>query len=179
LSVAVIQPPAVIYREEQYFAWWIYALLAAIVGLGWLSVIWPHHPAAVVGAGARAPGGEVPFSLLLGLVLPPALVIGILRMTTEVLPSQCRVWYGFVPTYRKAISLEAVSRIEIISYRAIHDHLFWGVRTTRDGEKVMTARGSRAVRLHMRDGSRILIGSQKPEELAESIERARRSFTSS
>ena len=179
MSVAVIQPAVVIYREEQYFAWWIYALLAGIIAFGWLSVIWPLHPAAVVGAVARAPGGEIPFFLLLGLVLPPALIIGILRMTTEVLPCQCRVWYGFVPTYRKAISLESVSRIEIVSYRAVRDHFFWGVQTTRDGEKVMTARGSRAVRIHMRDGSRILIGSQKPEELAESIERARRSFTSS
>ena len=34
MSIAAIQPPAAIYREEQFFAWWLYALLAAMVGIG-------------------------------------------------------------------------------------------------------------------------------------------------
>lgn len=178
MSVATIQPPASLYREEQYFAWWVYAVLGTIVGLAWFWVVWPNR-GGVGGEVARPPAAHLPPSLILGLVLPPALVIGVLRMTTEVGLGQCRVWFGFIPTYRRAIPLEYVTRIEIVNYRAIRDHVFWGVRTTRDGERVLTARGARAVRLHLSDGSRVLIGSQKPEELAESLDRARRPFASS
>ena len=175
MSVATIQPPASLYREEQFFAWWVYAILGSIVGLAWFWIVWPNHAGG--GAAAR-PLTQPPLSLLVGLALPPALVVGFLRMTTEVALGQCRVWFGFVPTYRRAIPLEFVTRVEIVNYRAFRDHVFWGVRTLRDGERIMTARGSRAVRLHLSDGSRVLIGSQKPEELAESLERARRPFAS-
>lgn len=162
MSVAMIRPPSAIYREEQLFAWWIYAFLAGIVSLGWGVLAW---------RGTLHPGGP-PMSLIVGLTMPPALVLGLLRMTTEVTPIDCRVWYGFVPTYRRSIPLDVVARVEVVAYRPVRDHGFWGVRTTRDGERVMTARGSRAVRLHLTDGSRILIGSQKPEELAASLDRA-------
>ncbi len=178
MSVAAIHRPAAIYREEQFFAWWLYALLAAMVGVGWLAAL-PRHAPAVIVAGPRVPSIELPISLAVGFVLPPLLVVCVLRMTTEVTPGLCRVWFGFVPTYRRGIPLEVVARVEVVTYRPIRDHWFWGARTTRDGERVMTARGSRGVRLHLTDGSRVLIGSQRPEELAESLNLTMRSFTSS
>lgn len=177
MSVATIQPPTAIYREEQFFAWWLYVLLAVMVGVGWLAVL-PRHAPAVIGVGPRVPSIELPISLAVGLVLPPVLVICVLRMTTEVTPGICRVWFGFVPTYRRGIPLGVISRVEVVTYRPFRDYWFWGVRTTRDGERVMTARGSRGVRLHLSDGSRVLIGSQRPEELAESLNLAMRSFAS-
>ena len=178
VSVAAIQPPSAIYHEEQFFAWWLYVLLAMMVGVGWLAVA-PHHAPAAVGAGPHLPRIELPGSLAVGLVLPPMLVVCVLRMTTEVTPGLCRVWFGFVPTYRRGIPLEVIARVEVVTYRPIRDTFFWGVRTTRDGERVMTARGSRGVRLHLSDGSRVLIGSQRPEELAACLKGAMRPFASS
>ena len=130
MSVATIQPPAAIYREEQFFAWWLYALLAVMVGVGWLAAL-PRHAPAVIGAGPRVPSIELPVSLVVGLVLPPVLVVFVLRMTTEVTPGVCRVWFGFVPSYRRGIPLEVISRVEVVTYRPFRDHWFWGVRTTR------------------------------------------------
>jgi len=162
VSVATIQSPATIFREEQLFAWWIYAALGGLVTLGWGFLAWRFAIQAT----------PPPISLVFGLVLPPALVVGVLRMTTVVTPGLCRVAYGFVPSYRRTITLDLVARVEVTTYRVFRDHLFWGAHTTRDGECVMTARGSRAVRLHLVDGTRILIGSQTPEALAEAIELA-------
>lgn len=173
MSVATLRPPAAIYREEQFFAWWIYVLLALMVGVGWLSMAW-HHPAQAGAAAAVRPAMEIPLSLAVGLVLPPALVVGVLRMTTEVTPVLCRVWFGFVPTYRRAFPVDQITAVEVVRYRAVRDHLFWGVRTTRDGERVFTARGDRAVRVTLADGSRVLIGSQTPEMLAEALTGAMR-----
>src|SRR5262249_8027285 len=160
--------PAAIYREEQYFAWWLYVLLALMVAVGWLSLAWRANGQT----DSPIPSIHVPFSFAVGLVLPPVLVLGVLRMTTEVTPTGCRVWFGIVPTYRRSIPADAIKRVEIVKYNAFRDHLFWGVRTTRDGERVLTARGDRGVRIHLTDGSRVLIGSQRPEELAAALEGA-------
>ncbi len=44
----------------------------------------------------------------------------------------------------------------------------------RDGERALIARGNRGVRLELIDGSKLLIGSQRPEALAMALERALR-----
>ncbi len=174
VSVVAIQPPAAIYREEQYFAWWLYAVLAAMVVIGWLAIALPQNSVVPGAVGAPVARSRIPLSFLVGLFLPPVLVVGVLRMTTEVTASTCRVWFGIVPTYRRAILLEEIRRVEIVRYRPIRDHGFWGVRTTKDGERIWTARGDRGVRVHLADGSRVLIGSQRPEDLAAVLDRAAR-----
>lgn len=170
-SVVTLRPPAAIYREEQSFAWWIYATLCALGVLSWIVLVLARggHP----GEGVVARSASLDISLFaLGLGLPLLLTIGVLRMTTEVTPTDLRIWFGWVPTYRQAIFLSSVRRVEVVRYRPIADYGFWGVRRGPDGERVFHARGDRGVRLHLTDGSRILVGSQRPEELAAVIEKA-------
>lgn len=174
MSVATLNPPAALYREEQNFAWWIYALLAAVVAACGLGAYLQRQGEASVppaGDGWRSEASLLVYAA--GLLVPTSLVVLALRMTTEVTPTACSVWFGWVPSYRRSIPLEAIRRVEVVRYRAIRDHGFWGVRTSRDGERVLTARGDRAVRLHLADGARILIGTQRPEELAGVLERER------
>jgi hypothetical protein len=83
------------------------------------------------------------------------------------------VWYGWFPTLRREVALAGLDRVEVVEYAALSEHGFWGYRRGVDGEHVMTARGDRAVRLHFADGSRILIGTQRPEELAAVLEQER------
>jgi hypothetical protein len=159
-----------VYREEQNFAWWIYALLAVMVGLAGFAPGW-------VRPAAPAPNGwglNIPIGLAVGLTLPVILVLGVLRMTTEVRPTDVRVWFGWIPTYQQALELTAIERVEVVSFRPIIEHGFWGVRRAADGERVLTARGNRGVRLYLSDGTRLLIGSQRPEALAEALEKAMR-----
>jgi hypothetical protein len=95
-------------------------------------------------------------------------------MTTEVTPTEVRVWFGWVPVYRRVILIIGIQRYQVIEYRPFADYGGWGIRTGRDGERVLSARGNRGVRLELADGSKLLIGSQRCEELAETIERAHR-----
>ena len=166
LTVAAIQPPSAIYREEQRFGWWIYALLALMMAITWALVegrgplaqqIAAHHRLFLLGAS-------------LGLVLPVLIVVGVLRMTTLVTPTEVRVWFGFLPTYRRAIPIASIARVEVVQYRPLRDYGGWGIRYGRDNERVLNARGNRGVRLHLVDGSKILIGSQRSEELALAVE---------
>ncbi len=171
LSVVAIQPPAAIYREEQRFGWWVYALMLLMVGMAW---------ALFEGRGLIRPGifgqraQQLFFAVAAGMSLPIVFMLGVLRMTTIVTPADVRVWFGFFPTYRRSISMITIARVEVVQYRPIADYGGWGIRIGRDGERVLNARGNRGVRFHLIDGSRILIGSQRPEELALAVEGALR-----
>jgi hypothetical protein len=171
LSVAAIQPPAAIYREEQRFGWWIYALVALIMGLVWW-ILLGNGPADV--PAARRHAGDFSVGIVFGMALPILFVIGVLRMTTVVTPTEVRVWFGWIPSYRRAIPIGTITRVEVVHYRPLADYGGWGIRHGRDGEKVLSARGDRGVRLRLVDGSRLMIGSQRPEELALALEGALR-----
>ena len=83
--------------------------------------------------------------LLLGLAVGMGLLlffaVFLLHMTTEVTPADVRVWFGWVPVYRRVVPLGDIRRVELVSFRPIADYGFWGVRSGRDGERALIARG--------------------------------------
>ncbi len=168
--VTTLRPPSAIYREEQNFAWWLYAVLLALAVNGVVGLFMAQHAAA--NGGIHHWGGTERSLAVLGLTFPPILIVGLLRMTTEVTPNAVRVWFGWLPSYRRAISLADIRSVEAVTYRPLVDCGGWGIRRGRGGEKVLNARGNRGVRLTLIDGSKLLIGSQKPEELAGALQRA-------
>jgi hypothetical protein len=95
-------------------------------------------------------------------------------MTTEATPDVLTVWYGWVPIYRRSVPISDIKSCAVVEFRPIADHGGWGVRAGRDGERVLTARGDRGVRLVLADGGKLLVGSQRADELAEVIARSLR-----
>ncbi len=75
-----------------------------------------------------------------------------------------------MPIYRRVVPLGGIRRIEPATFRPIADYGFWGVRSGRDGERALIARGTRGVRLELADGSLLLIGSQRADELAQVLQ---------
>jgi hypothetical protein len=162
-SVAALRPAVVVFREEQYFDWRVYALIAVGAVLTGLGVL---H--------GRAWALELGLGLVVGLSLVMVVVFLLLQMTTEVIPTHVGVWFGWAPIYRRVVPIASIRKIEVVTFRPIADYGFWGVRSGRDGERVFIARGNRGVRLELADGSKLLIGSQRPEALATALERALR-----
>ena len=158
-SVATLQPATALFREEQYFDWRVYAMVASVEALTTMALL---H---------RNPWST---ELILGLVIGTGLLLFlaflVLRMTTEVTPTDVRIWFGWVPIYRRVVSLGDIRRIEPTTFRPIADYGFWGVRSGRDGERALIARGNRGVRIELVDGSLLLIGSQRPDELAQALQ---------
>ncbi len=174
MAVASFQPAVVVYREEQNFDWRVYAVAALAEGFVGLTLAWFSRGGHIPGAGGSFNELALGLLAIAGLCLPPLIVVGLLRMTTEVTPTDLRVWFGWIPTYRRFVAVGTIRRIEVVTYRPLLDYGGWGIRTGRDGERVLNARGNRGVRLELIDGSRLLIGSQRPEALANAIEDALR-----
>lgn len=164
-TATAIPAPVAVYREEQLFGWWWYALMAAMVVIACFFFTIRHEA-------DQARSEPATLAIVVGLTLPAIFTLGVLRMTTEVTATRIEVWFGWVPTYRRIFDAGAIRRVEVVTYRPWADCGGWGIRTGVDGERVLNARGDRGVRLHMVDGSRLLLGSQTPEALAEAIGRA-------
>jgi hypothetical protein len=162
-SVATLQPAAVVFREEQYFDWRVHALAAVVGLLTGLALIRQRIWSLEVAAG-----------LFIGVALLVFLVVFLLHMTTEVAPNELRVWFGWAPGSARVVAISAIRHIDVVTYRPIADYGFWGIRAGRDGEKAYIARGTRGVRIELNDGSRFLVGSQRPEALASALDSAMR-----
>lgn len=84
------------------------------------------------------------------------------------------LYIRFVPFHRrpKLIALDKVTHVIAVTYRPIRQYGGWGIRYTIKG-KAYNARGNRGVRLDYANGRHLLLGSQRPEELAAAIEKLR------
>ena len=84
-------------------------------------------------------------------------------MTTEVTPDRSPGLVRLGPDLSAIVPIDTIRCVEVVTYRPIADYGFWGIRSGRDGERALIARGNRGVRLELTDGSKLLIGSQQPE----------------
>jgi hypothetical protein len=148
------------FREEQRFQWfWTAAMLvpAIIIGYGLYRQVWLGRP---VGPG-----------ILLWPAFAVAVVVAVwisqMKLVSEVRDDVLsirflRLWPDRVVPWNQ------VARAEVFTYRPIRDYGGWGVRWSARGT-VFHARGNRGVRMELVSGERVLVGSQRPEELARAI----------
>jgi hypothetical protein len=146
---------SVLFHEEQQFRQpWIWALLL-LISAAMLAVAFTHHS----------------FWFALVVLLLDTAIAGFmysLKLTTEV--RQDGIYLRFFPLWvRQTIPFSDIARYEARTYRPILEYGGWGVRYGWKG-KAYNVRGNRGVQLELRDGKRLLIGSQRPEELARAIE---------
>jgi hypothetical protein len=155
------------YREVQRFRQpWLWLLIAGIFGV----TVWSFVQQIVLGS----PFGQNPapdtvmmvIALVFGIAFPVLFLVG--NLTVEVRGDG--LYYRFFPFHWSShrISAETLAKYEVQTYRPIRDYGGWGIRYGRSG-KAYNVSGNRGVMLELSDGSRLLIGSQKPEELVNAI----------
>ncbi len=144
----------VYFREEQKFEWF------------W-TVVW-LVPVAMIGYGLYQ---EVISSILLWPALVVTVVVAVwinrLKLITEVRSDV--LWIHFVLLWpERSIAWNEIQRADAITYRPVKDFGGWGVRWAARGV-VYNARGKRGVRMVLVSGERVLVGSQRAEDLARAI----------
>ncbi|HEY1253127.1 MAG TPA: hypothetical protein VGH97_18240 [Thermoanaerobaculia bacterium] len=106
--------------------------------------------------------------LLMGVVLVILLSTLTLRQVTSVAEDGVTVRFGFL--YRTRIAFAEIARAEAVSYQPIREYGGWGIRGL-GRRRALNMRGNLGVLLTRRDGSTLLVGSQKPRELLAAIAR--------
>jgi hypothetical protein len=131
-------------------------LVAVVMPAAFLTAAPPPDPSAYVVAG-------------LGMALAVAAMIG-LRLETTVDTDEIRV--RLVPFPTRVIPLAEVETAEPRTYRPVWEYGGWGLKYGVSSGRAYNARGNRGVQLVLTGGRRVLIGSQRADELADAIRAA-------
>lgn len=157
-----------LYHEVQHFRQvWLWVVLLGISSMSIYAVVQQLI--------LDKPFGNNPAPDILVLII--ALIFGLgfpiffykITLTTEV--TSDGLYFRFFPmhlSFQKKIPLEDLKAYEAITYRPLKEYGGWGIRYGAKG-KAYNISGNRGVRLELSSGRRILIGSQRPEELAGAI----------
>jgi hypothetical protein len=168
-----------LFEERQRFTqWWLRLLLLPLVVGALIFVVASTYQQLILGN----PFGDRPlpdaglvlanlFMLLVGIGLPMALLTATLVVTVD----RIRLVVKLSLLADKRVPLSNVVSFRVVDYRPIRDYGGWGLRySLRRKRWAYNVKGSRGVEIDLSDGRRWLIGSQRPEELAEALARAKR-----
>jgi hypothetical protein len=149
----------VLYRERTGWPWWLNLLLFGAVGGSLFAPI-------LFGGAAPEP---IAWAFTLGLLGLLYLLLGGLTVVLE--PDRLQVGLGSGRPFGTTIALDDIEALESVEYRPLRDFGGWGFRGTRN-RRIWSARGNRAVRLTLRDGRVVFIGSDEPHILENRIRQA-------
>ena len=158
-----------IFHEEQSFALWLRLLVA-------LSMIWivPVSIVQLIKDSSKQGSPEIlPIILLIvaGIFVPIAigLLFWLLKLETEVRPDGLYVRYFPFHIHFKRFTVDDLSEYYARKYRPIREYGGWGIRCSFGKGKAYNVSGNKGVQLVFRSGKRLLIGSQRADELEEAI----------
>jgi uncharacterized membrane protein (DUF485 family) len=162
-SITMATEP-ILFRERQRLPTWA---LAPIIVLGVGLPLYIAFQQLWLGK----PVGDKPMSnrgvamLVPGIILP-ALALAGLNLDTRLYRDRLRV--RLFPFADENFSLSRIMRWEIRSYSAMKEFMGWGVRSGSGG-MAYTMKGNHGLQLILDDGSRVLVGSQRPKDIASAL----------
>ena len=165
----MIAETEIIYREEQRFALWLRWLIA-----GSMALAVPFSIFALIKIPTEQGPTDIPQILTIiiaGIFVPIAVAVlfGMLKLETEVRPDGLYVrFFPFHINYKR-FGTEDLSEYYARRYKPVLEYGGWGIRYSLRKGKAYNVSGNKGVQLVFRNGKRLLIGSQRAEELEEAI----------
>ena len=157
----------VTFREVQYMRHvrWLMLLILGISAWMW----WGFIQQIVLGK----PWGNKPSPdwmmwllwLIIGIGFPLAFYQ--MRLIVEINEDQVSVRY--VPLKRTSILISDIEAVEARTYKPLREYGGWGIRGSSQ-RRAYNVSGNHGVELTLYDGRKIMIGSQKAEELSLAID---------
>ena len=159
----------IIYREEQKFALWLCWLVYLSMGLSVVfSVIALTKESAPGGSQA---GWEIVLGVIVGIGVPIAItaLFLLLKLQIEVRPDGLYVRYLPFHIHFKRFGPEDLSEYYARQYKPILEYGGWGIRCSLRNGKAYNVSGNKGVQLVLSSGKKLMIGSQKADELETAI----------
>ena len=160
---------APLFRERQRFTQpWLWALLLVIAGVAWWGAVQQLYLGVPFGNRPAPDWAMALITLVFGVLFP--LFFAALHLTLEVRADE--IAYRFFPFHLsfRAIPATEVGRMEACTYHPLTEFGGWGIRWGAGGWRAYTTGGDRGVRVYLRDGRKILFGSQNPEGFVAAVQ---------
>jgi len=145
-------------KPNRVFVW---VLSGLIVGIPASGMVWQFVQ--------RSPSGVHPMTFVFfwALLWMVVWLLFSIRLTTSVSPSSVQIRY--IPLWRRTIPTDQIAGCEPIKFLPLLDHGGWGIRWAPGSGWVYTVGGRTGVRVALRDGRRLVIGSPTPDLLTEAV----------
>jgi hypothetical protein len=154
--------PAALFREQQRFTQtWLWALVAIAAIAACVAVA-----GEVFVSGGDGDGWVlVLVAIVVGVGIP--VLFALARLTVAVHADRIEIRYR--PFLIRTIPLGSVVRAEAITYKPVREYGGWGIKGWSRRKIAYNVRGDRGVLLTLADGRTVLIGSQRPDDLAAAV----------
>jgi hypothetical protein len=153
-----------LYEERSGWAWWVHPLIlltlvAAVIPLS-------EFAKGNVGSGPGAmPFWAAALSFLLGVGIPAGVYSLMGQLRTRITEEHIDVRWGYLDVIKKRIPIRDVEKAEAVTYSPLAEFGGWGIRVGGNKKRAWTVRGNRALLLHLKNGTRFYLGSDRPERL--------------
>lgn len=158
------------FKEKQKFTQWWFWLL--IIGITCLFLFGLYQQLIL-----KIPFGDNPTSdstLVLISLIPILIIILFLISKLETEINELGVSYKFYPFHlsKKTIPWESIDKAYIRKYNPITEYGGWGFRLGLFGKgRALNMSGNMGLQLELKDGKKLLIGTQKFEELEQLLQK--------
>lgn len=166
--MSIIRSP-ILFREEQRWrdVVWVMVLVFGLAATQWFAFFRQIVQGVPFGSNPGSDGLVIVFWLLFGIGMP--LFFLFLRLVVEVHPDTVVIRYA--PLTTRAIPLRDIATVDARTYQPLREFGGWGIRGW-GGRIAYNISGDRGVELTLVDGRRVLLGSQRADELAAAISSA-------
>ncbi|QYZ78832.1 hypothetical protein E2N92_05005 [Methanofollis formosanus] len=152
------------FREVQHLSHpLIWLIVIGITALAWWSAVQQLFLGVPFGTNPAPDEVVVLIFVIFGLLFP----LFALVMTLTVEMREDGIYYRLFPLHLtfRVIPWVEIRDMEACTYRPLAEFGGWGIRWGGRNRRAYTTGGNRGVRVHLRDGRMILLGSREPEVL--------------
>jgi hypothetical protein len=165
----MIEENKLIYREEQRFGSWLRWLVVLSMALAV-----PPSIFSLINIPSEQGSPEIlPIILLVvaGIFVPIAIAVLFLLLKLETEVRQDGLYVRYFPFHInfKRFTTEDLSEYYARKYKPLLEYGGWGIRYSFRKGKAYNVSGNKGLQLVFKSGKRLLIGSQRAEELEEAI----------
>jgi len=159
-----------LFSETQRFKqWWLWALLAGVNGI----LIFGLVKQVIFGQpfGAK-PASDASLIVICGLMLLLTYLFVLLRLETRI--KKDGIYYRFVPFHGpfRFHSWDTLQKCYVRKYSPILEYGGWGLRLGMYGKgTAYNVSGNMGLQLKLSNNKKILLGTRKPEEIAEVLKK--------
>ena len=150
------------FSEVQRFKqWWLWLIIAATLIV----------PVAITFYnGQKQPSGHLLNDILIGAIGPVFIILLFLIIRLKTRIDASGIYYRFIPVHFQVLVIdwESVEKAYVRQYSPLLDYGGWGIRIGLGGKgKAYNIAGNMGLQIELKTGKKILIGTQRPEEITQ------------
>ncbi len=157
-----------IFTEVQRFRqWWVLLLVLFVSGIAWYGAVQQIVLKKPFGNNPAPDAVMIMIWAIFGVLFP--VLFYSLKLVTELRYDGLYIRFFPLQFHSHKISFEEIKTYEIRTYSALKEYGGYGIRYGKNG-KAYNISGNRGVQFEFLNGKRLLIGTQKPEELIQAFD---------